>query len=138
MTLYINPIRRTARQRMRDELMRDWDEDYTPRVTFPMDVKEDSESFTIEALLPGIHPDDLDIQIVNEAVTISGEIKADRDEDAKYLLSERPTGTFRRVITLPTTLDSENAEADLDQGVLTLRISKIEEAKPRTIKVTQK
>lgn len=138
MTLYINPIRRGPRRAMRDEMMRDWDEDYSARVTFPMDVKEDANAFTIEALLPGIQPDDLDIQIVNEAVTISGEIKPDRDEDAKYLLSERPTGTFRRVITLPTPLDSSNVEAELDQGVLTLKIPKIEEAKPRTIKVNRK
>lgn len=119
-------------------MMRDWDEDYSPRVTFPMDVKEDANTFTIKALLPGIQPDDLDIQIVNEAVTISGEIKADRDEEEKYLLTERPTGTFRRVVTLPTPLDSTNAEADLDQGVLTLKIPKIEEAKPRSIKVNRK
>lgn len=123
---------------MQDEMMREWDEDYSARVTFPMDVKEDADSFTITALLPGIQSEDLDIQIVNEAVTISGEIRADRDEEAKYLLTERPTGTFRRVVTLPTPLDSTNAEADLDQGVLTLKIPKIEEAKPRTIKVNRK
>ena len=138
MTLYINPIRRGPRRHMQDEMMRDWDEDYSARVTFPMDVKEDANSFIIKALLPGVQPDDLDIQIVNEAVTISGEIESDRDEDGKYLLTERPTGTFRRVVTLPTPLDSTNAEADLDQGVLTLKIPKIEEAKPRTIKVNRK
>ena len=138
MPLDINPILRGPRRHMQDEMMRDWDEDYSARVTFPMDVKEDANSFIIKALLPGVHPPDLDIQIVNEAVTISGEIESDRDEDGKYLLTERPTGTFRRVVTLPTPLDSTNAEADLDQGVLTLKIPKIEEAKPRTIKVNRK
>ena len=56
MTLYINPIRRTPRRRMLDELMSDWDEDYSVELTFPIDVKVESESFVIKALLPGILP----------------------------------------------------------------------------------
>jgi len=138
MTLYINPIRRTTRRRMMDELMRDWDEDYSVELTFPMDVKAENNSFTIKALLPGVHSEDLDIQIVNEIVTISGELKADRDEDGKYLLSERPSGKFHRVISLPTPLDSSKVEAELENGVLTVMIPKIEEAMPRTIQIKQK
>jgi len=135
MTLYINPIRQTTRRWMLDEMMRAWDKDYTAELTFPIDILADSESFTIKALLPGIHPDDVDIQIVNENVTISGELKADREEDANYLLAERPSGKFRRVITLPTPLDPTKVNADLENGVLTLHIPKTKEAKPRSIKV---
>jgi len=138
MTLYINPIRRTPRRRMLDELMSDWEEDYSVELTFPIDVKAESDSFVIKALLPGVHPEDLDIQIVNEIVTIAGELKADREEGANYLLAERPSGRFHRVISLPTPLDSSNVEAEIDNGVLTLRVPKTEEAKPRTIKVTRK
>lgn len=138
MTLYINPVRRTARRRMMDELMRDWDDDYSANITFPIDVKADSDSFTISALLPGVHPDDLDIQIVNEIVTIAGEIKTDRDESDNYLLTERPSGKFHRVLTLPTPLDANKVEADLENGVLTLVVPKAEEAKPHTIKIKQK
>lgn len=136
MTLYINPIRR--RRRTMDEIMRDWDEDYAAELAFPIDVKADTESFTLKALLPGVHPDDIDIQIVNEIVTISGELKADREEGATYLLAERPSGKFHRVISLPTPLDSTKVEADLENGVLTLVIPKVEEAKPRTIKIKSK
>ena len=75
---------------------------------------------------------------MNEIVTIAGELKANREEGANYLLAERPSGRFHRVITLPTPLDSSNVEAELDNGVLTLRVPKTEEAKPRTIKVTHK
>jgi HSP20 family protein len=138
MTLYINPLRGGNRRRMVEEMMRDWDEGYTAELTFPIDVRADSESFTISALLPGLNPEDLDIQIVNEIVTISGELNVDRPEGANYLLAERPSGRFHRVINLPTPLDAEKVEANLENGILTLYVPKAEEAKPRTIKVVQK
>jgi len=138
MTLYINPVRRPYRRRMMEEMLRDWDEDYAPNLTFPLDVIAGKDSFTIKALLPGVQPDDLDIHIVNEIVTISGEIKVERDEGENYLLAERPSGKFHRVLTLPTPLDSSKVEADLENGILTLVVPKAEEAKPHTIKVTRK
>ena len=121
-----------------EEMMQDWDEDYSPNLTFPIDVQVEKESFTIKALLPGINPDDLDIHIMNETVTISGELQDDRQEGETYLIAERPSGKFHRVITLPTSLDASNVEADLENGILTLNIPKAEEAKPRTIKVKRK
>ena len=96
------------------------------------------DCFTIKALLPGIQPDDLDIHIVNEIVTISGEIKVNREEGAKYILEECPDGKFHRALTLPTSLDSSKVQAELENGILTLVVPKAEEAKPRTIKVTKK
>lgn len=138
MTLYINPMRRSPRRHMIEEMLRDWDGDFGNELTFPVDVLADSESFTIKALLPGIDPDDLEIQIVNEIVTISGEIKSDREEGVNYLLAERPSGRFHRTITLPTPLDPTKVDANLENGVLTLHVPKTEEAKPRTIKVTAK
>jgi len=137
MTLYINPIRRSAGRRTLDEIMRDWDEDYGGELTFPIDVKAESESFTIRALLPGARPEDIDVQIVNEVVTIAGELRSDRDEGAAYLMAECPDGKFHRVISLPTPLDAKKVDANLENGVLTLRIPKAEEAKPRTIKINQ-
>ncbi|MFU8826787.1 MAG: Hsp20/alpha crystallin family protein, partial [Brevefilum sp.] len=80
MTLYISPGRRSLRRRMMEEMMRDWDEDYSPNLTFPIDVIADTDAFTIKALLPGVQPEDLEINIVNELVTISGELKIERDE----------------------------------------------------------
>ncbi|MBN2676853.1 MAG: Hsp20/alpha crystallin family protein [Anaerolineaceae bacterium] len=138
MTLYVNPVRRPSRRRMIEDMMRDWDEDYTVEITFPIDVKAETESFTIKALLPGVNPEDLDIQIVNEIVTIAGELKADREEGETYLLTERPSGRFHRVLTLPTPLNADKVEADLENGVLILVVPKAEEAKPHTIKIKQK
>ena len=119
-------------------MMRDWDEDYSANLTFPIDVIAGKDSFTIKALLPGVQPEDLDIHIVNEIVTISGEIKVDREESDNYLLAECPCGKFHRVLTLPTPLDSSKVEAELENGILTLVVPKAEEAKPRTIKVVKK
>jgi HSP20 family protein len=138
MTVYINPMRRNMRRRALEEIMRDWDDNYTAELTFPIDILADSESFTITALLPGVEPDNLNIQIVNEIVTIAGELKVSRDENANYLLAERPSGKFHRVITLPTPLDAGKVEANLENGVLTLQIPKTEEAKPRSVKVVRK
>ena len=138
MTLYINPVRRTPRRRALEEIMREWDDDYSNMISFPIDVIAETDGYIIKALLPGVKPEDLDIQIVNEIVTISGSIDADRKEGENYLLAERPSGTFHRVITLPTPLDSTKVEANLEDGVLTLELPKTEETKPRTIKVNQK
>jgi len=135
MTLCGTPARRAHRRYMVDDIMRDWDENYTSELTFPIDVGTDNEAFTIKALLPGIKPEDLDIQIVNEIVTISGEFKADHEEGATYLLAEIPGGKFHRAITLPIPLNAADVEASLENGILTLTIPKAEEAKPRTIKV---
>jgi len=138
MTLYINPTRRTVRRRTINDIMRDYKEVYPRELTIPIDVAVNDESFTIKALLPGIQPEDVNIQIENDILTISGEIKPDREEGENYLLAERPSGKFHRVLTLPTPLDSSNVEAELKNGVLTLEIPKVEEAKPRTIKINQK
>jgi len=138
MTLYVNPIRRGSRRRVMEELMRDWDDDYSAMISFPIDIVANSDGYTLKALLPGVKSEDLDIQIVNEIVTISGRLDSDRKEGENYLLAERPSGTFHRVITLPTPLDSSKVEASLEDGILTLKVPKTEEAKPRTIKITQK
>ncbi|MDY6845817.1 MAG: Hsp20/alpha crystallin family protein [Chloroflexota bacterium] len=137
MTLYINPVRRNTQRRAMEEMMRDLDEDYSAMIRFPIDIMADNDGYTIKALLPGVKSEDLDIQIVNEIVTISGTLDADRKEGENYMLAERPSGTFHRVLTLPTPLDSSKVEASLEDGVLTLEIPKTEEAKPRRIKVTQ-
>ena len=138
MTLYINPVRRPRHRRMMDEIMQDGEENLLAELSFPIDVFADTDSFTIKALIPGVHADDIDIQIVDESVTISGELSSDREEGKRYLLAERPSGRFHRVITLPTPLDANKVDASLENGVLTLFIPKAEQAKPRSIKIKQK
>lgn len=142
MTLYINNpySRMMAHRRMWNRMMNnesEWDE--TPaRVTFPIDVKDGEEAYEISALLPGVTADDLNIQIVNDTVTIQGEIKAEADEKDSYLVRERPTGRFMRVVRLPEMVDSAKVDASLKDGVLNLIVPKAEEARPKTIKVMAK
>ncbi len=109
-----------------------------PRVYFPMDVKAEDDSFEVSALLPGVSAEDLNITIVNDILTIEGELKYAQDDNAAYLLRERPSGRFYRTIRLPDPVDAGKVEASLVNGVLTLRVPKAEEAKPKTIKVTSK
>jgi HSP20 family protein len=91
----------------------------------------------IEMIVPGLDPDDLEIEIVEKTIDVQGEFKAE-DEDTKYLRKERPTGKFRRMIRLPKLLDMEKSEADLKNGILSLRIPVAEEALPQTVKIKAK
>lgn len=117
--------------------MEDWEMEES-QVYFPVDVKEVNDSFTISAMLPGLKPEDVEIQIANENVSLKGEFKNEIEKEATYILQERPSGKFYRTLTLPDTLDSAKAEAKMENGILTLVIPKAEEAKPKTIKVASK
>lgn len=133
MTLYVTPTGRVIRRRAWSN-----DDDFeTPEadVFVPVNVSSDDEGYTLTALLPGVKADDLNIQVVNETVTLQGEIKAEENGKTSYLLRERPTGKFYRSVRLPEPLSTAKAEADLTDGVLTLRVPKADEARPRTIKV---
>ena len=138
MTFYVRSPFGTMRRQMLDNMFnREWPQ-YESTLLVPMDVKAEDDSFVLTASLPGVKAEDLNIQVVNETVTISGEIKPNRDEETSYLLSERAGGRFSRTLTLPTSLDASKAEADLSNGVLTLRVPKAQEALPKSIKVVSK
>jgi HSP20 family protein len=100
-----------------------------------LDVLEEDNSYILHALVPGLKADDLNIQVLDDTVTISGEFK---DDGSEYLLRELPHGTFRRSIQLPVSLDPAKAEAKISNGLLTLRLVKAESAQPKTIKVAVK
>jgi HSP20 family protein len=137
MTVYIRtPYGRFPRYN-HPRLSGHWDMEES-QVFFPVDVKEIDDSFTISAMLPGLKPEDVEIQIVNETVSLKGEFKNNIDEKASYVLQERPSGKFCRTVALPDTLNAAKAEAKMENGILTLVIPKAEEAKPKTIKVATK
>ncbi len=100
-----------------------------------VDVREEEDAYVLNALVPRLKADDLNIQILDDVVTISGEFKADETE---YLMRELPHGSFRRTLRLPAALDAGKADAHITDGVLTLRLVKAESARPRTIKVAVK
>ena len=138
MTLYA-PSYHHLRRRIIERMLND--QTFTAEaveVYFPVDVQVENEAYIISALLPGVKADDLKIRVVNTTVSIEGELPSGRDEKATYLLTERPAGKFRRVLTLPEPLNAAKTEASLTDGVLTLRVTKAEEAQPKMIKVISK
>jgi len=106
------------------------------QVLFPMDVCEKNDDFIITAMLPGLKTKDVEIQIANETVSIKGEFQSRFDKDANYILQEIPSGKFFRSIVLPGMLDASKADAQMENGVLTVRVPKAEESKPKKIKIT--
>ncbi|MCC6146988.1 MAG: Hsp20/alpha crystallin family protein [Anaerolineaceae bacterium] len=137
MTLYINPFSNRARRMIERMAEPEW-ADSERSIFFPVDVKVEEDGFVVTALLPGLQPEDLSIQIINETVSIQGEIRDKSQANENYLMQERPHGKFCRTFTLPAPLDSAGTEASLENGVLTLHVPKAEEARPKMIKVTSK
>jgi HSP20 family protein len=101
-----------------------------------VDVVEDKDNFTVKASVPGINPDDLDISYSDDTLTIRGEIKEDNEvKEDQYHLRERRYGTFTRSISLPTKIKGDAIEASYQNGVITLRLPKAEEVKPKRIPI---
>ena len=98
------------------------------------EVKETTEAFVLKADLPGVAESELDINVHNNILTVSGSRAAeDRKEGESYALYERQFGSFSRSFSLPDMADGERIEAKLDSGVLTLVVGKKAAAKPRKI-----
>jgi len=103
----------------------------------PLDIHADDESYVITAVTPGLKAEDLKIEILGDVVTLRGEIRPDEhDGQADYLLRELAFGEFQRAIRLPEAVDAEKAQANLANGVLTVRLPKTEDARPKQIKVS--
>jgi HSP20 family protein len=101
-----------------------------------VDIYETEHSLVVKADLPDIKPEELDIRVENNILTIRGERKFEKkvNED-NYLRVERSYGSFSRSFSLANTVNTEAIQADYKNGVLTLSIPKREEAKPKQIKV---
>jgi len=103
---------------------------------FPVDVRQEGDEWLIEAELPGLSQEDIEITVENGVLTIAGEIdKSTEKKEADYHLCERRHGKFSRSFKLPSTADGDKVNANLKNGILTLRIPTRAEAKPRRIEV---
>ena len=103
----------------------------------PLDVTTTPDELRIEASLPGIKPEDVDITVENGTLTITGKTaEARKAEEGSYLVQEIRRGTFSRSVTLPNGLEPDKAEATFEHGVLSLRIPKAEQVKPRQIRIS--
>jgi HSP20 family protein len=106
-------------------------------MALPLDVATTNDELVIQATLPGVKPDEVDITVENGTLTIRGETTSERNEgEGDYLVREIRRGTFSRSISLPGGLEPDKATASFDNGMLTLRVPKAEQVKPRQIRIS--
>ena len=127
-------------QRMRQQLQEMFDDAAPQSVgagVFPLiNLTEDKDKYYVRAELPGVKGDELDIQVTSNNLTVSGERKiAEEKEGARYHRREREAGKFSRMISLPAEINPDKVEAKLENGILTVVVSKAEAAKPKQITV---
>ncbi len=105
----------------------------------PLDVYQTDGEIVVKATVPGVKPDEVDITITGDTLTIKGEHKEEQEvKEENYIRKERRYGTFARSMIIPVSVQSDKAEAAFENGVLTLTLPKAEEIKPKQIKVQPK
>lgn len=101
----------------------------------PLNVWDAGDAMGVEAEIPGVQKDDLEILAIGNELTIKGQRKPIEGREAAYHRQERTTGEFSRSVSLPCDVVTDKVEATLENGILTLRLLKAESAKPRQIAV---
>lgn len=105
----------------------------------PLDMHETDSEVVVEATLPGVKPEEVDVQVTGNVLTIKGERKEQEEKkEASYIYQEQRFGSFCRSVTLPTEVVVDKAKAEFEDGVLTLTLPKSETVKSKTIKITSK
>ena len=104
-----------------------------------VDIREEDDAFFVDAEVPGLGAGDVQIDVEKNVLTIRGERKVEKEEiEDTYRRVERQYGSFTRSFTLPETVDADSISADLNNGVLALRLPKKEAPTPRSISVNAK
>ena len=98
------------------------------------DVEETEDAYSVEIELPGVKRDDIDIQLSDRELTVSGEVK-EKERTGILRRRTRRVGHFQYSVTLPADVDADDVSARLDDGVLTVRVAKSAQAKPRRIEI---
>jgi HSP20 family protein len=107
--------------------------------TLAVDMYETPDEVVVRTALPGVAPEDIDVSVVGDTLTIKGETKAEEeDKGANYIRRERRYGSFSRSVSIPTNVVADRAVADFTKGILTLRLPKAEEVKPKRIEIKTK
>lgn len=101
----------------------------------PMDCLRVQDAFLVRFDMPGMEPDSLEVSAENNTLTVRGERRRQDPQDARYLVSERPAGSYSRQLVLGDEVDVDAIRADYSDGVLTLTIPVVARAKPRKIEI---
>jgi HSP20 family protein len=102
----------------------------------PLDVIENEDGYVVEASVPGVNPDDVEITFEDDVLTIKGQVQeVIENEGVNYHIRERRTGEFGRSIRFPVNINVEQVEATYTNGILTLAVPKAEEVKPKRIAI---
>ena len=123
---------------MRDEIDRIFDSGLpiaTPTMVMPtINIRHDDNNVYVEAHVPGFSQDDIDIDVADDMITITGSIKEEKEDgkEAGYIRREYNQQSFTRTVGLPVTVNSDAAEAKLSHGILTITLPKMQEEKPKT------
>ena len=102
----------------------------------PVDMYQQDSNVVVKASVPGVKPQDIDVSVVGNTLTIKGEMKEEKEvKEENVIRRERCVGAFSRSMTLPNSVDTSKAKATFENGVLTLSLPVAEEAKPKEIRV---
>jgi HSP20 family protein len=103
----------------------------------PLDVVQQGDNIIIKASVPGVNPEDIDVSIENDVLTIKGQTKEEHEhQEGNYLMRERRSGSFYRALQLPDTLDSDQAQPHYEHGVLSITFPRMESKRTKRLQVT--
>lgn len=104
-----------------------------------LDMAQTDDNVIIHAAIPGVKPEDIDISVTGDTLTIRGEIREDEElKEKNYHVRELHYGSFARSVLLPSQVVADKAKAEFENGILKLTLPKVEEIKPKTINVKAK
>lgn len=108
------------------------------RPALPINLFETKEAYVMHAALPGLNPDNVEIEVVGRDVTVRGKFEINTPDGGSWIWQGIPTGEFYETYSLPVEVDSTSTEASYERGILSIVLPKAEHVKPKTIKVTSK
>ena len=110
----------------------------TSRPSLPVNLYETGDGYTLQAALPGINPDNVEIQVVGRDLSIKGRFESWAPENARWIWQGMPNGEFFETYSLPVDVEGNKVEANYEHGILSISLPKAEHAKPKSIQVSVK
>jgi HSP20 family protein len=103
----------------------------------PLDVVQEGENIVVKASVPGVNPEEIDVSIENDVLTIKGQTNEERErQEGNFLMRERHTGCFYRALRLPDSVDFDKAQPHYENGVLSITFPRMESKKARRLQIT--